>query len=406
MQPMATDRKPRTPRILLDTAFCLTLIRNRALLRSSLFQEYRPGDIGISSLTVASLYARAAQTRAPKQNHRALEQFLLPLAVIDFDMDAAHTLAQHASWWTSVPDGHAAEAQMIAAQVLRLRAQLVTSRPDLYPPIPGLQLNTSYAEVELAASGAQPTAQAARPQLARAAGVIVAVGSHDMTLDLLGDSLHARDPAITLVSAHVGSLQGLLALQRNEAHLAGSHLFSPQTGQYNVDYVQRILTDRGVVAVIVGFVRRMQGLIVARGNPLGIAGIADLARLDVRFVNRQPGAGTRVLLDYELGRAGIAPAHIHGYGQVVASHMSVAATVASGAADCGLGIEAAARARNLDFVPLTEERYDLVIPRVHYESPLLAPLLSLLRRPDPDFLAQVATLGGYSTAGMGEILAG
>ncbi|MEZ4583292.1 MAG: substrate-binding domain-containing protein [Caldilineaceae bacterium] len=263
---------------------------------------------------------------------------------------------------------------MIAAQVLRLRAQLVTSRPDLYPPIPGLQLNTSYAEVELAASGAQPTAQAARPQLARAAGVIVAVGSHDMTLDLLGDSLHARNPAITLVSAHVGSLQGLLALQRNEAHLAGSHLFSPQTGQYNVDYVQRILTDRGVVAVIVGFVRRMQGLIVARGNPLGIAGVADLARLDVRFVNRQPGAGTRVLLDYELGRAGIAPAHIHGYGQVVASHMSVAATSRAGPPTVGWASKPR-RARNLDFVPLTEERYDLVIPRVHYESPLLAPPL-------------------------------
>lgn len=410
---MAADTNPRPPRVrvLLDAAFCLSLIRTRTRRPLPLFQEHTPGEIGISAITVAALHARAAQTGAPEQNRRALEQFLLPLVVVDFDADAASMLAEQAGWWPSAGGGAAeaqvVEAQMVAAQAQRLRARLVTSRPDLYPAIPGLQLDTTYAEVTPAAAVTNAGAPAAAaPRLARAAGVIVAVGSHDMTLDLLGDTLHAQNPAVTLVSAHVGSLQGLLALQRNEAHVAGTHLLDSETGVYNLTYVDRLLIAHGVAAVVVAFVRRVQGFIVARGNPKAIHTVADLARPDVRFVNRQAGAGTRVLLDYELTRTGIAPTDVVGYDHVEASHVGVTATVAGGNADCGMGIEAAARARGLDFVPLAEERYDLVIPRVHYESPLLAPLVSLLRRPGADFLAQVAALGGYNTDGMGEILAG
>ena len=406
---MAAETKARQPqiRVLLDAAFCLSLIRSRTRGPLPLFQEHAPGEIGISAVTVATLQARAAQTHAPEQNRRALEQFLLPLAVVEFDADAALALAEQAGWWSSPPSGQAMEAQMVAAQALQRRARLVTSRPELYPPIPGLQLDTTYAEVArdeagLTDSGAPATTT---PNLARAAGVIVAVGSHDMTLDLLGDTLHAQNPAVTLVSAHVGSLQGLLALQRNEAHVAGTHLLDAATGTYNLGYVDRLLTAHGVAAVVVAFVRRIQGFIVARGNPKDIRTVADLVRPDVRCVNRQAGAGTRVLLDYELALAGIAPAQVRGYDHVEASHVGVTATVASGKADCGMGIEAAARARGLDFVPLAEERYDLVIPRVHYEGPLLGPLLALLRNPSRDFLAQVAALGGYNTAGMGEILA-
>jgi molybdate-binding protein/predicted nucleic acid-binding protein len=414
---MAADAKTRQPRVrvLLDAAFCLSLIRTRTRRPLPLFQEHTPGEIGISAITVAALQARAAQTSAAEQNRRALEQFLLPLVVVDFDADAARMLAEQAGWWPSAGGGAAeaqvveaqmVEAQMVAAQAQRLRARLVTSRPDLYPVIPGLQLDTTYADVPPAAVTNAGAPTSAAPRLARAAGVIVAVGSHDMTLDLLGDTLHAQNPAVTLVSAHVGSLQGLLALQRNEAHVAGTHLLDSETGAYNLTYVDRLLTAHGVAAVVVAFVSRIQGFIVARGNPKAIHTVADLARPDVRFVNRQAGAGTRVLLDYELALAGIAPTDVSGYDHVEGSHMGITATVAGGNADCGMGIEAAARARGLDFVPLVEERYDLVIPRVHYESPLLAPLVSLLRRPGADFLAQVAALGGYNTDGMGEILAG
>ena len=157
--------------------------------------------------------------------------------------------------------------------------------------------------------------------------------------------------------------------------------------------------------MLIGFVRRIQGLIVAAGNPKGLADFTDLVRPDVRFVNRQPGSGTRVLLDYELARRGLDSNAIHGYSQAESSHMTVAMAVASGAVDCGLGIQAAAQAQGLDFVSLTSERYDLVIPVQHYASPLLAPLLTLLRHPSSDFLARVAALGGYDVAEMGHVLA-
>ena len=155
--------------------------------------------------------------------------------------------------------------------------------------------------------------------------------------------------------------------------------------------------------MLLGFVQREQGLIVPRGNPKGIRGWSDLARPDVVFINRQRGAGTRVLLDYRLKAAGIAPHAIQGYDRQEFTHLAVAAAVASGAADCGLGILAAARALELDFVPLDHERYDLVIPVAFYESNVLAPLLAIVR--DPAFAARVAALGGYATPQMGQILA-
>ena len=209
---------------------------------------------------------------------------------------------------------------------------------------------------------------------------IVAIGSHDLTLDLLADELGQRYPGRRLSSANVGSLGGLLALGRGEAHLAGSHLLDEETGEYNVPYIRRLLPDTPVV--LLGFVHREQGLIVPKGNPKGIQGLADLTRPDVVFVNRQRGAGTRVLLDYRLKQAGIDPRAIQGYERQEFTHLAVAAAVASGAADCGLGILAAARALDLDFVPLDSERYDLVIPAEHYDSELLAPLLEIIRSPE------------------------
>ena len=229
---------------------------------------------------------------------------------------------------------------------------------------------------------------------------LVAIGSHDLTLDLLADELGQRYPGRRFSSTNVGSLGGLMALARGEAHCAGSHLLDEETGEYNLPYLGRVMP--GLPIVVVGFVRRQQGLIVPAGNPKRISSWADLIRTDVVYINRQRGAGTRVLLDYRLRQCGITPNQIQGYERQEFTHLAVAASVASGAADCGLGILAAARALHLDFVPLDEERYDLIIPAAHYHSALLAPLLEIIC--DPGFASRVAALGGYATPDIGRVL--
>jgi len=233
------------------------------------------------------------------------------------------------------------------------------------------------------------------------ANTVVAIGSHDLTLDLLAQFLAERAPGMRLTSANVGSLGGLVALRRGEAHLAGSHLLDPETGEYNHAYVQRYLPGREIV--LVTLVEREQGFIVPAGNPSNLAGWDDLRRMGgqpLRYVNRQRGAGTRVLLDYELAQRGIAPESISGYERQEYTHLAVAAAIASGTADYGLGIRAAANALELGFVPLALERYDLVIPREYYESDLLRPLLDLLS--DETFRTAVVVMPGYDVSRMGE----
>jgi putative molybdopterin biosynthesis protein len=224
---------------------------------------------------------------------------------------------------------------------------------------------------------------------------IVAVGSHDLVLDLAASELRAVDPGVTLASSNVGSLGGLVALRDGLCHVAGSHLLDPASGEYTLPYVDRVLGGRDIA--VVRLVHREQGLIVAAGNPLGIHGIEDLEGL--RYVNRQRGAGTRVLLDHELGRRGIAPESITGYGREEHTHLAVAAAIAAGRADAGLGILAAARAFGLDFVPVTREPYDLVLATETLEDPVTAPLWALLEK--PSFRAAVEALGGYGTEEMG-----
>jgi molybdopterin molybdotransferase/putative molybdopterin biosynthesis protein len=231
------------------------------------------------------------------------------------------------------------------------------------------------------------------------AGTIVAIGSHDLVLDLASSALRAEDPMVTLASSNVGSLGGLVALRDGLCHLAGSHLLDPATGEYTLSYLDRIFGPGADVSVV-RLVHRDQGLMVAPGNPLGLGGIGDLAaRPGVRYVNRQRGAGTRVLFDFELGRLGVAPGDIDGYAREEPTHLAVAAAVAAGRADAGLGILAAARAFGLDFLPVTQEPYDLVVAAGAMDSPLLAPLWSLLR--SDRFQAAVTELGGYSTKEMG-----
>lgn len=227
---------------------------------------------------------------------------------------------------------------------------------------------------------------------------IFCIGSHDLTLDLLAQFLAEHDRR--LASANVGSQGGLVALRRGEAHLAGSHLLDPQTGEYNITYIRQYMPN--IPVKVVALVGREQGLIIKQGNPKRINSLKDLTKPGVQFVNRQRGAGTRVLLDYHLNSMTISPDSIVGYSQEEYTHLGVAAAVASGRADCGLGIAAAAQALDLDFVPLFQERYDLVIPKEHAQSDLLAPLFGLLA--GGDLREAVSHLTGYDVSMMGTII--
>ena len=249
-------------------------------------------------------------------------------------------------------------------------------------------------------AGAEVEVELLRP-LEDVQNTIVAIGSHDLALDLMRSFLRRGRPSVNLASAHVGSLGGLLALRRGEAHVSGCHLLDTETGEYNTSYVRRYLPDTPVA--IVRLVGRTQGLMTAPGNPRHIAELEDLLRPEVRFVNRQRGSGTRVLLDYRLQQMGADPGAIVGYQREEYSHLAVAAAVAGGSADAGLGVLSAARALGLEFVPLLNEEYDLVIPAEHYESGHLRPLLDLLNA--SDFRQAVDALGGYDVSRMGELRA-
>ncbi len=230
---------------------------------------------------------------------------------------------------------------------------------------------------------------------------IVCIGSHDNALDLLANQLKKRHPELSLSSAHVGSLGGLVALKRGQAHLAGTHLLDEATGEYNVSYVRKMLPGRTVV--LMNLVYRTQGFIVPPGNPKGIRGFDDLTRPAVVFVNRQAGAGTRLLTDLHLKRLGIDPAQVTGYDHEEFTHMAVAAAVLSGAADTGLGVLSAARALGLDFIPVARERYDLAIPQAQYATPPLQSLVAIIRD-DGEFRAALTALGGYDVSEMGNVI--
>ncbi len=244
-------------------------------------------------------------------------------------------------------------------------------------------------------------AELLRP-LASIKNTIVVVGSHDNTLDVLADCLSAHHPGLTLSSSHVGSMGGLMAIKRGVCHLAGSHLLNAEDGSYNLSDIRKFLPNIPVKRVQLVF--RDQGFMVSHGNPKGIKGVEDLVRKDIRFVNRQSGSGTRVLLDYRLKQLNLNPKEINGYDDDEFTHMSVAAAVLGGTADMGLGIFAAARALNLDFIPVVTEQYDLIIPGRFFESENIQRLLTTIRT--PDFKQRVEKLGGYHTERTGEILEG
>jgi putative molybdopterin biosynthesis protein len=228
---------------------------------------------------------------------------------------------------------------------------------------------------------------------------VVVIGSHDITIDILADEIKRKGHNIRVSSGNVGSMGGLMALRRGTCHMAGSHLLDAETGEYNVTYIKKYL--KGMKVGIFHLTRRDQGLIVARGNPKGIREIGDLTRDDITFVNRQGGSGTRVLLDYKLGHLGIKGELIRGYDHEEFTHMAVAVDVLSGAADCGMGIYAAAKALNLDFIPMEREQYDLVIPRHFLDSSNIRVSLETIR--SKGFRDRVKALGGYDPSKSGQL---
>lgn len=230
--------------------------------------------------------------------------------------------------------------------------------------------------------------------------VLMHIGSHDNILDLLANEFMGLPEPLSLVSSHVGSMGGLMALKTGSALFAGCHLFDPETGDFNFPFLARHLGDQELT--VLNLAIRHQGLIVQKGNPKNIRAVQDLAREDVTFVNRQRGAGTRILLDHHLETAGIEPGQVRGYQREEFTHMAVAVNVLTGAADCGLGIFAAAKALNLDFVPLARERYDLILCTEHLSDPRVVTLREVIAR--TEFQARMRELGGYDTPLTGQIM--
>ena len=230
---------------------------------------------------------------------------------------------------------------------------------------------------------------------------LLAIGSHDLTIDLLNSLLTEKTGGrVRISSSNVGSLGGLLALKRRTAHFGGSHLLDTATGDYNLSYIRRYLPEMPVT--LVTLVHRWQGFMTKADNPKKITGIGDLSRPDLLFVNRQAGSGTRILLDYELAKAGIAPERVAGYGNEEYTHMNVAMAVASGSADAGLGIRAAAEALSLDFIPVARERYDLVIPTAYLEDEKIRLLLDIIR--SDLFKEKALAMGGYEVHETGNVV--
>jgi putative molybdopterin biosynthesis protein len=228
----------------------------------------------------------------------------------------------------------------------------------------------------------------------------VVVGSHDMVLDVIADLLQQKYPGFRIISSHMGSMGGLTALRRGEAHLAGVHLLDEETGEYNLPYVRRVLSGSRMLLVNLSY--RIQGMLVAPGNPKGFTELKDLVESNLRFINRQRGSGTRLLLDHLLRKEGVSPTMIDGYEREEYTHMAVAVAVASGSADAGLGIQAAADALGLDFIPVGEERYDLCIPAEFWDEPEICLVRKILA--DPDFHQAVKRIKGYDFRDCGKIM--
>lgn len=229
---------------------------------------------------------------------------------------------------------------------------------------------------------------------------LVVIGSHDPLLDEVADMMHRADPTVFMSSSHVGSMGGIMAIRRGEAHAGGCHLLDTETGVYNLSFLKKYFPNGGIR--LVRCVGRQQGLMLGKGNPLDIKGFADIAKNGVRYVNRQKGSGTRVLMDYLCEQYAVNVSDIYGYEREELTHTSVAAQIANGSADVGMGIYSAAQLYDLDFLPICIEEYDLIIPDHAWETPVVQQLIATLK--SPAFREKMLAMGGYTVDHPGEII--
>ena len=229
---------------------------------------------------------------------------------------------------------------------------------------------------------------------------LVVIGSHDPLLDELGDMLHLENNDVYMSSSHVGSMGGIMAIRRGEAHAAGCHLLNTENGTYNTSFIKKYFPRGGVK--LIRCVGRQQGLMVAKGNPLNIQKFADIAKEGLRYVNRQKGSGTRILTDYLCKQENLDTAAIYGYDREELTHTSVAAQIVSGSADAGMGIYSAAKLYDLDFIPICIEEYDLIIPDHAWDTPQVQAMLATLK--SAAFREKILSLGGYTVETPGEII--
>ena len=229
---------------------------------------------------------------------------------------------------------------------------------------------------------------------------LVVIGSHDPLLDELGDMLHIANNDVYMSSSHVGSMGGIMAIRRGEAHAAGCHLLDTATGEYNVSFMKKYFPKGGVK--LVRCVGRQQGLMVAKGNPLNITKFSDIATEGIRYVNRQKGSGTRILTDYLCKQEKLNTSAIYGYDREELTHTSVAAQIVSGSADAGMGIYSAAKLYDLDFIPVCIEEYDLIIPDISWEMPQTKQLMETLK--SDAFREKILSMGGYTVDNPGETI--
>ena len=229
---------------------------------------------------------------------------------------------------------------------------------------------------------------------------VVVIGSHDPLLDELADMMHLENGEVYMSSAHVGSMGGIMAIRRGEAHAAGCHLLDTTTGNYNISFMKKYFPRGGVR--LIRCVGRQQGLMVAAGNPLNIQKFSDIAREGIRYVNRQKGSGTRILTDYLCKQENLDVDSIYGYDREELTHTSVAAQIVSGSADAGMGIYSAAKLYGLDFIPICIEEYDLIIPDHAWDTPHVQQMIATLK--SEEFKNKILSLGGYTVENPGEVI--
>jgi putative molybdopterin biosynthesis protein len=228
---------------------------------------------------------------------------------------------------------------------------------------------------------------------------LLLIGSHDLSLDLIRNEVRKRKYNFDLKLQTVGSMAGLTSLRRGESHLAGAHLLDPETGEYNISYLKRFF--KGQKLVVLNLVHREQGLYLKKGNPKKINKIRDLAKKEINYINRQRGAGTRVLFDYLLSQNNIESEKIAGYEKEEFTHIAAAAAVGRGSADAALGIRAAAEVMDVDFLPLAEEKYDLIFKKDILEDPRIQNLIELINK--EDIKDEIEKMGGYKCRDTGKI---